>query len=170
MWQTKRLYPLCSRWHFFYRSLFGSNLVFTSLECHKRTIFDTMRQISTMVVTVFIAAYQHIINKLLVRIQSDKVNSHCNGIPPVGPSWVLDPGRVGNFLGELHPGDYFLEWWMPSGTCKLSCVVCNSVGKIMRHVSNRMRFSNVVPSSGVDLQVFWRQEVLNSFLNKALSR
>ena len=71
---------------FFYRSLFGSNLVFTSLECHKRTLFDTMRQISTMVVTVFIAAYQHIINKLLVRMQSDKVNSRCDGIPPVGPS------------------------------------------------------------------------------------
>ena len=72
---------------FFYRSLFGSNLVFTtSLECHKRTIFDTTRQISAMVVTVFIAAYQHIINKLLVRIQSDKVNSRCDGIPPVGPS------------------------------------------------------------------------------------
>ena len=55
---------------FFYRSVVVSNPVFTtSLECHKRTIFDTMRQISTMVVTVFIAAYQHIIlNKLLVRI------------------------------------------------------------------------------------------------------
>lgn len=108
---------------FFNRSLFGSNPVSkTSLECHKRTIFDTMRQISTMVVTVFIAAYQHIMNKLLARIQNDKVHSR----------------RL--FLGIMN--------------VLRPCVACNSVGKIMRHVSNRMRFADVVPSSGVELQVF----------------
>lgn len=31
------------------------------------------------------------------------------GLRPIGPDWVLDLGRVGNFLGELDRGGYFLD-------------------------------------------------------------
>lgn len=48
---------------------------------------------------------------------------------------------------------------MPPGTRKSASMACSSLVKIMRPVSNRMGFADVVHSSGIDSQAFWRHEV-----------